>query len=58
MVDRVLDPRYLEGLSSASRTDIEERLAAAELVERETSAVRRTLHRIIDDLRTELASRD
>jgi len=57
LVDRVLDPRYVEGLAALPLDDLRQRIADAVEVERETSAVRRALHRIIDELQNELDQR-
>ncbi len=53
LIDQVLDPRYLEGLSDLSDEALQKRLDDAEEMERETSAVRRSLHRVISDLQSE-----
>lgn len=57
LIDRVLDPRYVEGLASLSDDELRHRLVDAEEMERETSAVRRQLHRIISELQGALEGR-
>ncbi len=57
LIDRVLDPRYVEGLASLPDDELRQRLVDAEEVERETSAVRRNLHRIISELQSALEGR-
>ena len=57
MVDRVLDPQYLEGLDELPDADLQQRIQEAMDVERQTSADRRALHRIIEELQREAASR-
>ena len=57
LIDRVLDPHFIEALDDADRTVLEERIAEAAEAEREVSAVRRKLHRVINALQSELAAR-
>ena len=57
LVDRVLDPRYVEGLAELAEDELRQRLTDAVDVERETSATRRALHRIIEELQVELDQR-
>ena len=56
-IDRVLDPRYIDALDGVERGELEARIAEATEAEHEVSAVRRKLHRVINVLETELASR-
>jgi hypothetical protein len=57
LIDRVLDPQYVAGLGDLDPEQLQERIAEASEIERQVSAQRRTLHRIIDELQTELAAR-
>ena len=57
LIDRVLDPRYSSSLGELSTEELQRRIDEASEAEREISGVRRSLHRIIDDLQSELASR-
>ena len=57
LIDRVLDPQFVSGLGDLSPEEIEQRIDDASEIERQVSAQRRTLHRIIDELRDELGSR-
>jgi hypothetical protein len=57
LIDRVLDPHYIDGLDDIDRATLEQRIAEATEVEAEVSAVRRRLHRVINVLQTELAAR-
>jgi hypothetical protein len=57
LIDRVLDPQYVAGLADVDDDELARRLEDASEVERQVSAQRRSLHRIIDELQTELAQR-
>ena len=57
LIDRVLDPQYVAGLGDLDPEQLQERIDEASEIERQVSAQRRTLHRIIDELQTELAAR-
>jgi hypothetical protein len=57
LIDRVLDPRYVAGLADVSDEELAQRIEEASEIERQVSAQRRSLHRIIDELQSELASR-
>ena len=57
LIDRVLDPQYVAGLADVDDDELARRLSDASEIERQVSAQRRTLHRIIDELQTELAQR-
>ena len=57
LIDRVLDPRYVAGLDELTDGELQQRLDDADEMERETSAVRRNLHRIISVLQREIESR-
>jgi hypothetical protein len=57
LIDRVLDPQYVAGLGDLSTEQLQARIDEASEIERQVSAQRRTLHRIIDELQTELAAR-
>ena len=57
LIDRVLDPQFVSGLGDLSPDEIQGRIDEASEIERQVSAQRRTLHRIIDELATELAAR-
>ena len=58
LIDRVLDPHFIEALDDVDRAVLEQRIAEASEAEREVSAVRRKVHRAINVLETELASRN
>ena len=57
LIDRVLDPHFIEALDDVDRAVLEQRIAEATEAEREVSAVRRKLHRVISLLETELSAR-
>ena len=57
LIDRVLDPHFIEALDDVDRAVLEQRIAEASEAEREVSAVRRKLHRVISLLETELSAR-
>jgi hypothetical protein len=57
LIDRVLDPLYLAGLGDLTAEELQSRVDEASEIERQVSAQRRTLHRIIDELQNELATR-
>ena len=57
LIDRVLDPRYIDNLGDVEQSELEARIAEASEAEREVSAVRRKLHRVINVLETEVAAR-
>ena len=57
LIDRVLDPRFIDSLGEVDQAGLEARMADAAEAEREVSAVRRKLHRVINALQTELATR-
>jgi hypothetical protein len=57
LIDRVLDPQYVAALADLPSDQLQARIDEASEIERQVSAQRRTLHRIIDELQTELARR-
>jgi hypothetical protein len=57
LIDRVLDPQYVAALADLPSDQLQARIDEASDIERQVSAQRRTLHRIIDELQTELARR-
>jgi hypothetical protein len=57
LIDRVLEHRYVVGLADVSDEELTQRIEEASEIERQVSAQRRSLHRIIDELQSELASR-
>ena len=57
LIDRVLDPQYVAGLADVDDDELARRIEDASQIERQVSAQRRSLHRIIDELQTELAQR-
>lgn len=57
LIDRVLDPQYVAGLADVDDDELARRIEDASEIERQVSAQRRSLHRIIDELQTELAQR-
>jgi hypothetical protein len=57
LIDRVLDPQYVVGLADVDDDELARRIEDASQIERQVSAQRRSLHRIIDELQTELAQR-
>lgn len=57
LIDRVLDPQYVAGLADVDDDELARRIDDASEIERQVSAQRRSLHRIIDELQTELAQR-
>ena len=57
LIDRVLDPQYVSGLTDVSDEELARRIEDASEIERQVSAQRRALHRIIDELQTELSQR-
>lgn len=57
LIDRVLDPRYVAGLADVPDEALAQRIEEATEIERQMSAQRRTIHRIIDELQSELATR-
>ena len=57
LIDRVLDPQYVAGLADVDDDELAQRIADASEIERQVSAQRRSLHRIIDELQTELSQR-
>ena len=57
LIDRVLDPYFISGLSALSAEELRERIAQADGVEQQISAQRRAVHRVIDELQDELAAR-
>jgi len=57
LIDRVLDPRYVLGLAEVTDEELAQRIEEATEVEREVSAQRRAIHRIIDELQSEVATR-
>jgi len=58
LIDRVLDPQYVAGLADVDADELARRIEDASEIERQVSAQRRSLHRIIDELQTELAQRN
>ena len=57
LIDRVLDPQFVSGLGDLAPDELQRRIDDASEIERQVSAQRRTLHRIIDELRDELGAR-
>ena len=57
LIDRVLDPQFVTALADVPEDELALRIEDASEIERQVSAQRRTLHRIIDELQTELSQR-
>lgn len=58
LIDRVLDPKYVERLADLELEELRTRREDAVEAEKEVSAVRRSLHKVIEVLERELSARE